>query len=208
MGTLILMRHAKSDWNAKGLWTGWTDVPLSEDGRAQAAETAEQLRGTALDAAFTSDLVRCTETLDIILKSLGREDLPITISTAIKERNYGIFTGKNKWEIKEEIGEEKFQRIRRSWDEPIPEGETLKDVYARAVPYLEKEILPMVAAGKTVLLVSSGNALRALVKYLERLSDEQIADVEIGVGEAHLYSIDEKGVVMSKEVRAKAKEHV
>jgi 2,3-bisphosphoglycerate-dependent phosphoglycerate mutase len=202
MGQLILVRHAKSQWNSLGLWTGWKDIPLSDEGREQAAATAEQLRGMRIDRAYTSDLKRCTETLDIILDRLGDRDVPVIVEPTIKERDYGIFTGKNKWEIKKEVGEEKFQRIRRGWDEPIPEGETLKDVHARVVPYFEEHILGDIATGKNVMLVTSGNALRALVKHLENISEEAIADVEIGVGEAHIYQLDENGTMLSKEIRA------
>ncbi|HEY4516948.1 MAG TPA: 2,3-bisphosphoglycerate-dependent phosphoglycerate mutase [Candidatus Paceibacterota bacterium] len=202
MGHLILVRHAKSEWNALGKWTGWQDVSLSEEGRAQAAETAEQLRGLAIDRAYTADLKRCSETLDIILDRLGARGIPIIVEPAIKERDYGIFTGKNKWQIKEQVGEEKFQRIRRGWDEAIPEGETLKDVHARVVPYVTEHILPDVTDGKRILIVSSGNALRAIVKYLENISDEAIADLEIGVGEAYVYELDGHGKILSKHIRA------
>src|SRR3989338_7307318 len=148
MGHLILVSHAKSEWNALGKWTGWQDIPHSEEGRAKAAHTAEQLRGLTIDRAYTADLKRCSDTLDIILERLGLRDVPIVVAPALKERDYGVFTGKNKWEIKEQIGEEKFQRIRRGWDEAIPEGETLKDVHARVVPYVTEHILPDVKIGR------------------------------------------------------------
>lgn len=202
MGHLILVRHAKSEWNALGKWTGWQDIPLSDEGRAQAADTAEQLRGLRIDSAYTSDLKRCTETLDIILDRLGIEDVPVVVAPALKERDYGIFTGKNKWEIKKEVGEEKFQRIRRGWNEPIAEGETLKDVHARVVPYFDEHILREALEGKHVMIVSSGNALRTIAKHLENISDKDIASLEIGVGEAHVYHLDEQGMLLSKHIRA------
>jgi len=202
MGTLILVRHAKSEWNALGKWTGWRDVPLSEEGRSQALMTADELNGLTIDRAYTPDLKRCSDTLNIILARLGREDVPVVVAPALKERHYGIFTGKNKWEIQKEVGEEKFRRIRRGWDEPIPQGETLKDVYARVVPYFREHILPDAAEGKNILIVSSGNALRAIAKHLEEISDEAIADLEIGVGEAHVYELDKDGRVLSKHIRA------
>ncbi len=202
MATLILVRHAKSEWNDLGKWTGWQDVSLAEEGLQQAADTAEQLRTITIDKAYVSDLKRCTQTLSIILERLGLAHIPVVVDPAIKERDYGVFTGKNKWEIKEQIGEAAFQKLRRGWNTSIEKGETLQDVYNRAVPYFTQTILPDVMGGKNVLVVSSGNSLRAIVKYLEHISDEAIADVEIGVGEAYLYTMNKKGEVTSKEIRA------
>ena len=196
MAKLILVRHAKSQWNALGKWTGWQDVSLADEGRVQAAETADQLRGLAIDRAYTPDQERSRETLNIILDRLKIKDIPVVVAPQLKERNYGIFTGKNKWEVKKEVGEEKFQRIRRGWNEPIPEGETLKDTYDRVVPYFKKHVLIGIEKGESVLIVSSGNALRAIVKYLENISEEAIADLEIGVGEAHEYELDEHGKII------------
>ena len=206
MAKLILVRHAKSQWNALGKWTGWQDVSLADEGRVQAAETADQLRGLAIDRAYTPDQERSRETLNIILDRLKIKDIPVVVAPQLKERNYGIFTGKNKWEVKKEVGEEKFQRIRRGWNEPIPEGETLKDTYDRVVPYFKKHVLIGIEKGESVLIVSSGNALRAIVKYLENISEEAIADLEIGVGEAHVYELDEHGKIISKHIRAEKKD--
>src|SRR3989344_2461359 len=128
MARLILVRHTKSEWNALGLWTGWTDVPLHEEGKTQAIETATHMRNLVVDRAYTSKLLRVRDTWKIIQKPLGG-DIPTVETTALNERHYGIYTGKNKWEIQKQVGEEEFKRIRRSWDHPIPEGETLEDVY-------------------------------------------------------------------------------
>lgn len=201
MAKLTLIRHTKSEWNALGLWTGWTDVPLAEEGRVQAKTTAEHVRDLKIDRAYTSTLKRVKETWDIIQKTLGW-DVPTSEDAALNERHYGIYAGKNKWEIQKQVGEAEFKRIRRSWDHPIPEGETLEDVYNRAVPFFEKEVLPQLKAGKNIALIASGNSLRALVKRLEDLSEEEVLNLEFGIGEAYVYDIDAGGAIIGKEIRA------
>jgi len=195
-----LVRHGESTWNAKGIWTGWTDTPLSDKGRQEAKDAAEQLRGIKFDIAFTSVLSRAKETLEIIKQTLGIS-LKTIESPALNERNYGDYTGKNKWEVKKELGVEGFQQLRRGWDVPIPNGETLMDVYNRVIPYYEREILPKVKDGKNVLISAHGNSLRALVKYLDGLSDSDVENLEIATGEVIIYRIDNDGNVVSKETR-------
>lgn len=205
MATLVLVRHGKSEWNKLGKWTGWTDVDLTEDGVEEAKATGEELKDIHFDIAYTSDLKRAIETLDEIKKVIGQEDLQTVQNKALNERNYGDFTGKNKWEIKQEVGEEKFNRIRRSFEEPIPHGETLKDVYQRVVPYYQTEILPKLKEGKNVLVAAHGNSLRALVKYLDNISDEAISQLEIATGQAIVYIIDQSGHILSKQTRNERK---
>src|SRR5579872_4687760 len=142
MAYLVLVRHGESVWNEKGLWTGWTDVDLSEKGREEAREAGETIKNIHFAYAFTSALKRAQETLDEIKKVLGQE-IPTTASSALNERSYGDLTGKNKWDIQKQYGDGQFQKWRRGWDEPVPGGETLKDVYARVVPYYQQEILPL-----------------------------------------------------------------
>ena len=202
MAYLVLVRHGLSEYNKKGLWTGWTDIPLAPEGFEQARNTGETLRDIKFDYAYSSDQIRSIQTLEEIEKTI-HQDIPITQIAAIKERNYGDYTKKNKWQIKEEVGEEEFQKIRRSWDYPPPNGESLKMVYERAVPYFKDEIEPKLEDGKNVIIASSGNALRALVKYLENIPDDKIGDLEIGTGEAYVYQIDESGKTISKEIRGK-----
>jgi 2,3-bisphosphoglycerate-dependent phosphoglycerate mutase len=115
--------------------------------------------------------------------------------------DYGDYTGKNKWQVKEEIGEEAFMSFRRSWDHPPPNGESLKMVYEREIPYFQEEIEPKLKDGKNIIISSSGNSHRALVKYLENIPDSDISKLEIGTGEAYVYQIDESGKVVSKEIR-------
>lgn len=144
--------------------------------------------------------------MDEVKETLKLEDLHHTAHEALKERHYGIYTGKNKWEIKDQIGEEKFMQLRRGWDVAVPEGETLKDVYARATKYFEADIKRDLQNGHNVLIVAHGNSLRALAKHVENISDEDIGGLEIGTGEVHCYQLDETGVMVSKEVRSANKD--
>jgi len=199
---LALVRHGESLWNALGQWTGWTDIDLSDNGREEARRAAAVLRGIPFHAGHTSDLRRAQETLEIILNELGLT-IPVKKHPAIKERNYGALTGKNKWKIKEQYGEEQFMLWRRSWDHPVPGGESLKDVHARVVPYYKKYILPDLIVGKHVLVAAHGNSIRALVKHLENISDTDIPHLEIGTGEVYLYHVEVGvGRILKKEIRA------
>lgn len=202
MSHLILVRHGISEWNKKGWWTGWNNPPLLPEGHEEAKKAGEALKDIDIDEAFVSDLLRAQQTLDEIKKVLHKEDIPTTVAWEIKEKNYGDLAGKNKWEMKEKYGEEQFMKWRRSWDSPIPNGETLKDVYDRTIPYYEKHILPKLKEGKNIIVASSGNALRALVKYLENISEEEIPGLEIGTGETYVYTLAEDGKVISKEIRS------
>lgn len=201
MAILALVRHGESEWNAKGLWTGWTDVPLSEKGKEEARKVAELLRSFHFDLAYTSILSRAKETLEIIKQTLGFTDLKTIESPALNERDYGEFTGKNKWEIEKQIGRENFQQLRRGWYYPIQNGETLKDVYERVVPYYRQEILPNLEQGKNVLISAHGNSLRTLVKYLDNISDEDIAHLEIATGEAIIYEVNSEGKAIRKLIK-------
>lgn len=201
MAYLILVRHGESEWNAKGVWTGLTDIPLSEKGREEARLAGKALKNSKIDLAYTSPLVRARQTLDEIKSVLGFSNLPTIESKALNERDYGDLTGKNKWEIEKKVGEDKFQMIRRGWNTPIQNGETLKDVYDRVVPYYQKEILPKLKEEKNVLIVAHGNSLRALVKYLENISDKDVENLEIATGEIYIYEINQGGKIVSKEIK-------
>ncbi len=190
MGTLILVRHGESEWNKLGLWTGHTDVGLTDLGIEQARTAAEQLRDLEVHICHTSSLGRVKRTWELIRDHLGWHHVDHRVHDATIERDYGELTGKNKWQIQAEVGEELFQKIRRSWDYPVPGGETLKDVHTRMLPYFETCIRPDVAAGKNVMLCSHGNTLRALVKHLEEISDADVAALEIGFGEVRTYVIE------------------
>lgn len=198
MGILVLVRHGQSEWNAKGLWTGWTDIPLSEEGKEEARNVGTKLKDIHFDLGFTSVLTRAKQTMDEIQAAIP-QTFPLTSSEKLNERNYGIYTGKNKWEIKKKIGDEVFTKLRRSWDFPIEEGESLKQVYERVIPYYNQEILPKLKKGEHILIAAHGNSLRALIKYLETIPDEKISGVELATGEALVYEIDEHGKVVSKK---------
>lgn len=191
MATLILVRHGESIWNKKGIWTGLTDISLSKEGIEESRQAASKLRRKKIDIAHTSLLKRAKETLDIIKKTLNIPNLHVVENKALNERDYGKLTGKNKWEIEKEYGDEKFFQIRRGWDVPIPKGETLKDVYNRVVPYYQKEILPKLKEGKNVLIVAHGNSLRALIKYIKNISDEDISKLELKTGDVYFYKVDQ-----------------
>ena len=200
MAKLILVRHGESEWNAKGLWTGWTDISLTEKGRQEARNAAQKIIPVLPDVAFTSNLKRAQQTLDEIKTVLHCENIPTFTSKTLNERDYGDLTGKNKWKIKEEFGEEQFMLWRRSFDAKPPHGESLRDVYNRVVPYYTEKILPELEKGMNVIIAAHGNSLRALVKYLENISDEDIAKLEIATGEVYLYEIDSQGKITSKNI--------
>ncbi len=202
MAYLILIRHGQSEYNEKGLWTGKRDVSLSSFGREEARQVGESIRNIEVHSVHMSRLRRTHETFFEISEVLGLGEVPRKVHHALDERDYGTYTGKNKWQIKEQVGDENFLRIRRDWNEPIPEGETLKDVHDRIVPYFKQHIQPELALGKNVLVVSHGNTLRALVKYLENMFDEDVCNLEIATGEAYCYKIDKSGSIEGKEIRS------
>jgi len=201
MTYLVLIRHGESEWNAKSLWTGWTDVELTEKGRGQARDTGSLLKDIKFDICFISKLKRAKSTWDEIRMQIHVEEIATIEDKALNERDYGDLTGKNKWKIKEEYGEEQFQKWRRSWDIRPPNGESLKDVFDRVIPYYKIKILPELRNGKNVIVVAHGNSLRALIKYLENIPDGEIAEVEIGFSEAYVYEFDREGKIVGKEVR-------
>lgn len=200
MANLFLVRHGESEWNKLGVWTGLTDVPLSEKGIEEAKLAGEKLKDFAIDSCYISSLKRARQTLDKIKQVIGK-NFPAIENKALDERDYGIYTGQNKWEIKKEIGEGQFQKLRRGWNTGIPKGETLEDVYNRAVPYYKTQILPDIESGKNVLVVAHGNSLRALVKYLENISDKDVENLEISTGEIYIYSFNNEGGIISKEIK-------
>lgn len=203
MAKLVLVRHGMSEYNKLGLWTGWDDPSLAPEGIEDAKRAGEALKDIHFDYVYSADLKRAIETLDEILQTTGQIKITPSINWEIKERSYGVFTKKNKWQVKEEVGEEEFQKIRRGWDHPIQDGESLKQVNERIWPFFQKEILPKLKEGKNILMVSSGNSIRALLKSLENISEDKIGEVEFGIGEAWVYDIDQNGNVTSKEIRNK-----
>ncbi|MFH1714521.1 MAG: 2,3-diphosphoglycerate-dependent phosphoglycerate mutase [Candidatus Nealsonbacteria bacterium] len=188
MAKLILLRHLQSQWNKENRFTGWTDVSLSEEGIKSAPDVAKKIADEKIDIVFTSPLRRNKETVSLILENLSKKDLPVVIDKALDERNYGKFQGLNKDEVKKQYGEEQVRLWRRSWDSAPPEGESLKDVFDRVEPFYKEHIEKELKEGKNVLVVASHNSLRALVKYLEKISDEDIINLEIPTGSMREYN--------------------
>jgi|SRR3989344_2072661 len=203
MSKIALVRHGESEWNKLGIWTGWQDIPLSRNGILEAVKAGQVLKDISFHHLFTSDLIRASETLNIIKKELKLEKVPAVKHGALKERNYGEFTGKNKWQIEKTVGKDRFKKIRRGWNHPIAGGETLKDVYNRVVPFFEQEILPLVKNKKNILISAHGNSIRALIKYLEGISDQAISEIELETGEVVIYEFAQSGKVIKKERRKK-----
>lgn len=201
MAYLVLVRHGQSEWNLLNKWTGHVDVELTEQGKAEARAAAKLLRGISLHRAHTSDLKRAQQTLDLILEETNHMHIPVKRDAAIKERDYGDLTEMNKDEAKAHFGEELFLKYRRSWDVAPPNGESLKDTSNRTVPYFEREIMKDLSAGHNVIVAAHGNSLRAIVKHLENIADEEIPKLEIGTGELYIYELDDNGKVLSKEIR-------
>ncbi|RCV54849.1 phosphoglyceromutase [Marinitenerispora sediminis] len=218
MGTLVLLRHGESVWNAEGLFTGWVDVDLSEKGEQEARRGGELLLGADLrpDIVHTSLLKRAIRTANIALETADLHWLPVTRSWRLNERHYGALQGKDKAQTRAEFGEEQFMVWRRSYDTPppplpdddkysqagdrryadlppelLPRTECLADVVDRLLPYWYDSIVPDLAAGRTVLVAAHGNSLRALVKHLDGIDDETIAGLNIPTGIPLVYDLND-----------------
>jgi 2,3-bisphosphoglycerate-dependent phosphoglycerate mutase len=220
MAKLFLQRHLKSQWNLENRYAGWVDNPLSDEGLAMADGVAELLKGEKFDVVFTSPLSRNQQTTLEILKRLEQKPLfmhidggkrqewgtfeggngtclPAYVSEKLNERYYGKLQGLNKEESKKTFGEDQVKLWRRSYDVAPPEGESLKDTLERVLPFYQEKIEPLLKEGKNVLIVSSGNTLRSIVKYAENISDEKIIDFEIPFGGLIKYEFD-NGVYRKK----------
>jgi len=199
-GTLILVRHGQSDWNLKNLFTGWKNPDLTEQGVGEARSTGIKLKaaGYVPDVYFTSALRRAQHTLDLILEELGITEVTITRSQKLNERDYGDLTGLNKDDARAKWGEEQVLIWRRSFDVPPPGGESLKDTAARTLPYYEREIVPLLKAGKTVLVAAHGNSLRSIVMSVEGLTPDEILKRELATGEPVVYRIGADGNLAEK----------
>jgi 2,3-bisphosphoglycerate-dependent phosphoglycerate mutase len=217
-GTLVLLRHGESEWNKANLFTGWVDVPLSEKGRGEAARGGELLaeHGLLPDVAHTSVLKRAISTAELALATADRQWIPVKRSWRLNERHYGALQGKDKAATLAEYGEEQFMLWRRSYDTPPPpiepgseysqDGdaryaflppearpatECLKDVVVRMLPYWYDSIVPDLRSGATVLVAAHGNSLRALVKHLDGMGDDEVVGLNIPTGVPLRYDLDE-----------------
>lgn len=203
MGKFVLTRHHESEWNKIGKWTGVTDVHLSPLGFEKAKQMGSLVTDIKFDYIFTSTMIRAKETLACMEEGYTShyQGAPVEESKDINERDYGDYTGKNKWEIEKEVGEDQFIKIRRSWDYQIPNGESLKMVYERSVPFFLNRILPILREGKNILVVCHGNSSRAMIKYIEGISDDDISKIEMPFGDVLVYDLDQDGHIVHKEVR-------
>ncbi len=214
--TLILLRHGESVWNAKNLFTGWVDEDLSDKGRSEAARAGELLKDDGLlpDVLHTSFLRRAINTANLALDVADRHWIPVRRSWRLNERHYGALQGLDKAATREKYGEKQFMLWRRSFDTPpppvdpdseytqhgdpryadlgeeMPDTECLKDVIARMLPYWESSVVPDLQAGNVVMVAAHGNSLRALVKHLDGISDEDIAGLNIPTGIPLVYELD------------------
>jgi 2,3-bisphosphoglycerate-dependent phosphoglycerate mutase len=217
MYKLVLLRHGESTWNKENRFTGWTDVDLTEKGLAEAHAAGQLLKkeGFAFDFAYTSKLKRAIRTLWIVLDEMDRMWLPIEHSWRLNERHYGALQGLNKSETAAKFGEEQVKIWRRAYDTPppalengdprlevgnpryaelsatdFPHTECLKDTVARFLPYWHGTIAPMVKSGKSVIIAAHGNSLRALIKYLDNVSDADIVNLNVPTGQPLVYELD------------------
>jgi len=200
MGTLVLIRHGQSQWNLENRFTGWIDIPLTDEGRAEARRGAELIRHLTFDRAFTSALQRAHETLRIVLEVIGQTTIPIEADQALNERHYGDLQGLNKAETAKKYGDQQVHLWRRSYDIAPPNGESLKDTAARTLPYFTTKILPLVKAGQRILVVAHGNSLRSIVMALDQMTKAQVLELNIATGAPIIYEIDERGAVLKKIV--------
>ncbi|MCS5478365.1 phosphoglyceromutase [Corynebacterium sp. YIM 101645] len=221
-GKLILLRHGQSQWNKSNQFTGWVDVDLTEQGVAEAIRGGEMLKeaGILPEVVYTSLLRRAIRTANIALNAADRHWIPVIRDWRLNERHYGALQGLNKAETKDKYGDEQFMAWRRSYDTPppeladdaeysqsddvryadlesIPRTECLLDVVERFIPYYKEEIEPRVKNGETVLVAAHGNSLRALVKYLDNISDEDIAALNIPTGIPLVYELTADGSVVN-----------
>ena len=222
---LVLVRHGQSVWNLENRFTGWTDVELSDNGIKEAKEAGKLLKENefTFDVAYTSVLKRANETLNIILKELGEENIPIHYSWKLNERHYGALQGLNKDDTRKKYGDEQVKIWRRSafvrppllneeddrypgMDDKykdlkkseLPLGECLMDTLKRVIDYYETEIKKSLLSGQNVIIAAHGNSLRALIKYLEDISDDDIMNVEIPTGKPYVYELDDNLNIINK----------
>ena len=202
-GKLILIRHQESEWNKVGRWTGRRDIHLTEKGfeRSNKVDLYIKDLNISIDNAYASMEVRTIETLSCVLNTCELYNIPTKHAAELNERDYGDYTGNNKWEMEKQLGEEDFIKIRRSWDYIPPNGESLEMVYNRVIPYYKNEILPLINKGKNILIVAHGNSLRSLLKYIEDISNEDIADIEFSFDEILIFNVNQNGKKEKKEIQ-------
>ena len=199
-GKLVIIRHGQSEWNALGRWTGTTDVHITEQGIDESAEIGALMKNIPFDYAYISQQIRTRETLEAFKNGSNQLDLRYENAQALNERDYGIYTGMRKDDIKKVIGKPEYDALRRSWDGPVEGGESLKDVYERVIPFYLRIILPRLRHGQNILVVAHGNSIRSLIKYIENISDNEIGEMEMIQGCALEYEVDAEGRAKNKDM--------
>ena len=220
---LILIRHGQSEWNKKNLFTGWTDVELSEKGKKEAIQAGLELkkRQYHLDFAFSSALKRAIHTMKLILEQMDLQNLPKIKAWQLNERHYGALQGQNRQDVIDKYGSDQVHKWRRAFNaapppmknrqilenkklyenlKQAPNGESLKDTQKRVLPFWQKEICPHIKKGKSVLIAAHGNSLRALIKHLENIPDNKISSLEIKTGMPIIYKLNQSLEILSKEI--------
>lgn len=210
MSYLILIRHGESQWNLENRFTGWVDVELSEKGKKEAEAAGVKLKDYKIDKAYTSVLKRAMNTLDIALKTAGKSGIPITRDKALNERHYGALQGLNKAETAKKYSDEQVHIWRRSYDVPPPtektemnpEGisESLKDTAARTLPYFNAHVLKDLKDGKNIIIAAHGNSLRSIVMEIEKMTKEQVLELNIPTAVPIVYEFDNSLKLVSKKV--------
>ncbi len=204
MPTLVLVRHGQSQWNLENKFTGWVDVPLTEQGEKEAKRAGQNLKGMRFDIAFTSDLQRAQKTLAIVLQETGQTGLTIIKDKALNERHYGALQGLDKGQTTAKYGEEQVKVWRRSYDVPPPKddqgfSESLKDTAARTLPYFDDKIVPFLKEGKNVIVAAHGNSLRSIVMHLEHLTKEQVLELNLETAVPRVYEMDKDLKILSSK---------
>ena len=201
MPKLILVRHGQSLWNLEDRFTGWVDVPLTDLGREEARAAGKKLAATQIDVAYTSSLQRAQNTLTLVLETMGVQ-VPTIRDEALNERHYGDLQGLNKAQTAEKFGADQVKIWRRSYDVPPPGkgGESLKMTAARTLPFFQRCILGDIAQGKNVLVVAHGNSNRSIVMDLDKLTEAQVLELNLGTAVPVVYELSETGFVLGKEI--------
>ncbi|HEY5038902.1 MAG TPA: 2,3-bisphosphoglycerate-dependent phosphoglycerate mutase [bacterium] len=201
MPTLVLVRHGQSQWNLENKFTGWVDVPLTPQGEQEAHRAGRLLKGMKFDIAFTSELQRAQKTLQAVLEEIGQTNLPVIKDKALNERHYGDLQGLDKSETAKKYGDEQVKIWRRSYDIAPPGvgGESLKDTAARTLPYFEQKIISCLKEGKNVLVAAHGNSLRSIVMYLEKLTKEQVLELNLDTAVPRVYEMDSNLKILSSK---------
>lgn len=202
MSTLVLLRHGQSQWNLENKFTGWVDVPLTALGEEEAKKAGAKLKGIQFDKAYASNLQRAQRTLALAMEVAGQSGLPVTKHEALNERHYGDLQGLDKAETAKKYGDDQVKIWRRSYDIPPPNGESLKDTAARTLPYFNQYIVADLKAGKNIIVAAHGNSLRSIVMELDKLTREQVLELNLETGVPVVYEFDSNMKILSKKVLA------